>query len=567
MSDVSTGGVSRRSALRLFASLAGAAILAACGGQASPAATSAPPSSAAPASPSASTAAVASSSAAAAASKPAASVAVSAPASSPAASAGAPKLGGNVRYGSLDDITSIDGHVTSSPGYDVLYPIFDRLTEYDLKQKPQPQLAESWDISPDYKTFKLNLRKGVMFHNGRELTSDDIKWNVERVRDPKLPNALLGIQSKWFTQIDTPDKYTVVMTSDQPRPAVFDFFEYLSIVDRNTIEGPDAKSKSIGTGPFVFQEWIQGDHFTATKNKNYWQTGKPYADQLTMQVIKDSTALVTQLESGALDIVKSPAIQDFVRLQKDPKFQALSEPESRFFFEGVNATIKPFDNKLVRQALAYTIDRKRFIDTLEGGAGTPQSIPWPSLSPAYEASKGNTYAFDLDKAKSLLAQAGVSNLSLEIWPVSLYPELKDFAQIQQADLAKIGVTLTIKSVDLAAWITAIIGHQYQGLYSTAQGTTQLHPATLMSGSPYKDPGNNSGFVSPDYTSLQTSVASETDPTKAKAVYSQMNDYLLDQAFCLPMGMSPFRLAARAALKNVTFLLHDAVNFKEVWLDG
>ncbi|HEU0168325.1 MAG TPA: ABC transporter substrate-binding protein, partial [Chloroflexota bacterium] len=451
MSSALTGGVTRRSALRLFASLAGTAILAACGGQAAPAPPSAPPSSAAPASATASTAPATS----AAASKPAASVAVSAPASastgaSSAASA-TPKLGGKVRYGSLDDITSIDGHVTSSPGYDVVYAIFDRLTEYDLKQKPQPQLAESWDINPNYTTFKLNLRKGVMFHNGRELTSDDIKWNVERVRDPKLPNALLGIQSKWFTQIDTPDKYTVVLTSDQPRPAVFDFFEYLSIVDRNTIEGPDAKSKSIGTGPFVFQDWVQGDHFTANKNKNYWQSGKPYADQLTMQVIKDSTALVTQLESGALDIVKSPAIQDFVRLQKDPKFQALSEPESRFFFEGVNATIKPFDNKLVRQALAYTIDRKRFIDTLEGGAGTPQSIPWPSLSPAYEASKGSTYAFDLDKAKSLLAQAGVSNLNVEIWPVSLYPELKDFAQIQQADLAKIGVTLTIKSVDLAAW--------------------------------------------------------------------------------------------------------------------
>src|SRR5262249_4689702 len=161
---------------------------------------------------------------------------------------------------------------------------------------------------------------------------------------------------------------------------------------------------------------------------------------------------------GALDLVKSPPIHDFARLKSDPAYQALLEPEGRFFYLGANMTVKPLDDKRVRQALAYTMDRKRFVDTISLGFGTAQSCPGPSFSPAYEASKANVYSFDLDKARSLLNAAGVSNLELEIWPVSLYPELEDFAVIHQADLDKIGVKLTIRKVDLASWVDTIINH-------------------------------------------------------------------------------------------------------------
>ena len=145
---------------------------------------------------------------------------------------------------------------------------YDRLTAYDANLKPQPMLAESWEFSSDFKQLKLNLRKGVHFHSGRELTSDDIKWNLMHVRDPKVAAGALILQSKWYTSIETPDKFTVVLGSEQPRPATFDFFEYFDIVDSETA---DAMQTLIGTGPFKFVEWAQGDHLLFTRNADYWQ--------------------------------------------------------------------------------------------------------------------------------------------------------------------------------------------------------------------------------------------------------------------------------------------------------
>ena len=122
-------------------------------------------------------------------------------------------------------------------------------------------LAESWEQATDGKSIKLNLRKGVTFHSGREFTSDDVKYNLLRVRDPKVGTGQLVGMSNWFT-IDTPDKDTVVLKSDVPRPTVFDMFEYFNIVDRELADGPDSKTRSGGTGPFSLIEWVAGDHIS-----------------------------------------------------------------------------------------------------------------------------------------------------------------------------------------------------------------------------------------------------------------------------------------------------------------
>jgi peptide/nickel transport system substrate-binding protein len=557
--------VSRRRALQVALSAA-VSLAAACTSAAPPAPTT-PPAPAKPTEvpkPAATSAAAPAVPPATVALPPATATAI--PAAAPQATGAQPRLGGKLRYGSLDDITSLNGHQTSSVQYDTLYHVFDRLTEYDLKQQPQPMLAEQWDVSADGRQLKLTLRKGVQFHIGRELTSDDIKWNFLRVRDPKIASSQLGLQSAWFSTIDTPDKYTLVLGSEVPRPAVFDLFEFLNIVDPVTMEGPDGPTKPVGTGPFTFGNWAQGNQFVLNKNRNYWNSGLPYVDQFEMTVIKDGTSMVTQLEAGALDIIKTPAIRDFVRLKADPDYQSLLEPEGRFFFVGANVTVKPLDNKKVRQALAHCIDRKRFVDTVSLGVGTAQSLPWPSFAAAYEATKANAYPFDPDRAKALLAEAGVSSFGLDLYPVSLYPEMAEFAQIMQSDMAKAGVTLTIKPTDLATFIQLLITQSYQGLYLTAMGTASLNPISLLSGGSYKDPGNNSGFVSPAYTELLTSLAGELDPAKQKQLYGRINDFLIDEAFVWPIATAPFRVSARAKLRNIGFLLHDGIDVKRMWLE-
>ena len=233
----------------------------------------------------------------------------------------------------------------------------DRLTSYDANLKPQPMLAESWEFSNDFKQLKLNLRKGVQFHSGRELTSDDIKWNLMHVQDPKVAAGALILQSKWFTSVETPDKYTVVLGSEQPRPATFDFFEYFDIVDSETA---DAMQTLIGTGPFKFVEWAQGDHMLFQRNPNYWQSGLPYIDEIRVFIEKDGQAMMVQLESGGLDLVDLPPLPDFARLATDSSYTQWIVPSNTNVI-GVNTTKPPTDNKLVRQALSYALDRSRIV--------------------------------------------------------------------------------------------------------------------------------------------------------------------------------------------------------------
>ncbi|HKE92796.1 MAG TPA: ABC transporter substrate-binding protein, partial [Povalibacter sp.] len=139
-----------------------------------------------------------------------------APAATPKPAA-APKSGGTLRFGQIGDLVNLDPHFNQGSSENTWLP-YDRLTTYDLSFQPHPMLAESWDVNSDATQVKLNLRKGVQFHSGREMTSDDVKYSILRVRDPKVGVAQYTAQSNWFQSVETPDKYTVVLKSDNPRP-------------------------------------------------------------------------------------------------------------------------------------------------------------------------------------------------------------------------------------------------------------------------------------------------------------------------------------------------------------
>src|SRR3569833_584685 len=194
-------------------------------------------------------------------------------------------------------------------------------------------------------------------------------------------------------------------------------------------------------------EWAQGDHLTFVKNPNYWQSGKPYLDVFVLHVLADPQAMVPQLEGGILDAANGPTLQDTARLKDDPKYKTIINNTAGSYFCFVPQTKQPpFDNKIVRQALNYAIDRERWANTiLKGLGGPPQDLVWPPQVPAWDASKNNVFSFDLNKAKSLLAQAGVTNLSFPInYSTGLYPtEYAAMAQVYQSALATIGVQTTL----------------------------------------------------------------------------------------------------------------------------
>jgi peptide/nickel transport system substrate-binding protein len=521
--------MSRRAALGLLVRAAGVGVLIACTGPG-----------AAPAS--------APTSAATAVGKPAAAGAATSTTTTAASAAGpagtaapAPKTGGTLRIGLASEPANIDGHIRT-PGSDLTYWLaFDRLVDYDAKAQPQPNLAESWEVAPDYKSVTFHLRKGVTYHSGREFTSDDVKWNFLRVRDPKLSGSTLGAYSLWWSSVDTPDKYTVTLKSDQPRPTLFDSLQLFNMLDQPSMEGADAKSSAVGTGPFVLKEWVQGDHFTFTKNANYWRSGKPYLDGLQCRVFRGEQPAISELEGGTLDAMRMTSIADVVRLKADSKYTVLEHPNPGTFYElGFSVTKPPFDNKTVRQALNYAFNRQYFGQTIFQGTAVPSSLPWSTSSPAYEASKSNAYAFDLDKAKSLLSQANVSGLEVEVVLQSGQNLIESMLQVYQADLAKVGVTLNINQMEAAAWLDRVNNVKYTGLYFSGDNNAHVNPGTLWSSSPgwRPVPGNNSGWKDDQWTQLVTGLVTEPDPAKQKVMIPQMNDFVLDQTWIFPISSNP-----------------------------
>ena len=530
----------RRAALRFVASAAGISLLAACAP--SPNASPSVPSPTAPAAQAAN--------------------ATTAP-SKPAPSGAQPKRGGNLRVGVAGDVARLDGQLYSSTN--TTWMPFDRLTAYDPTLKPQPMLAESWELSSDAKRLKLNLRKGVQFHSGREFTSDDVKFNVLWVRDPKVAAGALAQQSKWFSDVETPDKYTAILVSDQPRPAVFDFFEFFNIVDADTVQGPDRDNKLVGTGPFVQTDWVQGDHVMFKRFTNYWQQELPYLDEIRVNIVKDPQTLVAQLEAGAIDVADAPPLTDFARLRGDATYRALTVPSSTNVF-GSNVTKPPTDNKLVRQALNYAVDRKRIVEIAFRGASEPVVLPWQPTSLAYDATKASMYAFDLDKAKSLLAQAGVSNLEFDITLNTTTAEWNAAAQIYQNTLSGLGIKANLRPYETAAYLDQINNHKYTGIYVGSIAYASVEPVTIIGNSRHLDPTGNSntGYTSETYLRLWTEASTEPDASKRKAIYAQINDLLLDESCVMPICSAPARMLTSGKVNEIGLSQHGSFLYTAAW---
>ncbi len=243
-------------------------------------------------------------------------------------------------------------------------------------------------------------------------------------------------------------------------------------------------------------------------------------------------------------------------------------PSSGTFYELAFLTsVKPFDNKLVRQAFNWAIDRQRNATQVFQGFAQPVNLQWSSSSPAYDAEKNKTYSFNLDKATALLQQAGVSNLETDIICTAANPlNTLGFLQIYKADLAKIGVTLNVKAYDPATWAGNVLGHTYNAMYATGDVVANLLPINNLNGPTWRPSPNNTDWDTPEWRDIVGQVATEPDAGKQKTLYARMNDYILDQAWAMPMATNPQILVAASKLKGVTTNQYGAWYFTDAWLD-
>lgn len=489
--------------------------------------------------------------------------------SAPAAAkpADQPRSGGILRQGNLGDLPTLDGNFLN--GQSTIYPVWDRLVELDPQLNPVGILAESWDVDEKYTRIALHLRKGVQWHTGRELTADDVVWNIKRVSsDPKVAGGgFYNWMSQTLTGVDMADKSTVVLHADGSWPAVFDTLSLLSIIDPVTFEA-SGPTKPTGTGPFTFAEYAQGDHFTLKKNPNYWQSGKPYLEGIEIKIFSDPQSMVTQLEAGAIDLVLAPPTRDVARLANNSNFGVAFHQYSggaNLVFVQAKDGAGPTTNKLFRQALSAAIDRKRWTDAVLLGYGTPKTLPLAPPNPGYDETRDKAVSFDLDKAKSLLQQSGVGNPPLEVIWNATVADYATVMQIYQQDLAKIGLDLTLKATEPVAFVDQTYNSKFPSIACGATLYGNMRPG-FFAGNVYYSPFNNwSSFRSDRLRGLTDGLLHETDPAKQKQIYADWMDYIQDESWAMPWSNTAPRFVYASRLHGVRWNLADYMMTNDAWL--
>jgi ABC-type transport system substrate-binding protein len=397
----------------------------------------------------------------------------------------------------LDTVTA-----DSLDAFQVLWNVCEGLVGYDSKTlAPDTSgLAEKWEISSDGLTYTFHLRKGVKFHNGREMTADDVVYSLNRLANPDVATAytqlmldhVKGIaasrekdaskRAKSLEGVKAVDASTVTITLDSP---VSSFLNQLTlpgglIVPKEAAETADFAQHPVCTGPYTFVEWAHGDHITLKAFADYWG-GKPAIDTVTIRVIREASQQAIEFEAGNLDIARVSEA-DLPRLRADDKLskQLLIAPTLNVFHLRINLSDKALSDVRVRKAIALGIDRKAIVDTILNGLATPaHGLVPPGLS-AYDPN-ANPFPYDPDQAKKLLADAGYKDgLTLEVRTQTVETELRTLAAIQQ-QLAKIGVTFKINSTERA-------------LFSQDSNACKAQFITIFWSQDYPDPENFDGLL-------------------------------------------------------------------------
>ncbi|MBY3273669.1 ABC transporter substrate-binding protein [Rhizobium laguerreae] len=385
-----------------------------------------------------------------------------------------PKQGGDIVVTYKDDITTLDPAI----GYDwvnwsMIKSLYSRLMDYAPgTPNPVPSLAESFTVSPDGLTYTFKLHKGVKFSNGREVVASDVKYSIERAVDPKTQGpgagffgAIKGFEDETggktttLSGIETPDDGTVIFNLSRPDATFLHVLaiNFASVVPKEAVEAAagDFGKKPVGSGTFILKDWTIGQQLVFERNKDYFVKGVPYIDSFKVEVGQEPLVALLRLQKGEVDIAGDgipPAKFLEIKNSADGAQMIVDGEQLHTGYITLNTKVKPFDNVKVRQALNMAINKERITRILNGRA-TPANQPLPPLMPGYDKSFAG-YAYDVAKAKALLAEAGYPDgFETVLYSTNTDPQPR-IAQAIQQDLAAVGVKAEVRALAQANVISA-----------------------------------------------------------------------------------------------------------------
>lgn len=411
----------------------------------------------------------------------------------------------------------------------------------------RPDLAESWEIADDKKTYTFHLRDGLKFSDGSALTASDVKFSLERLRDEEA--SVLRSMFEVITEIETPDEQTVVIKLDHPSAPFLSALAVFSasIVPEDVVDerGEDFGSNPVGAGAFRFVEWERGDEIVLERNPHYYVDGQPKLDRVVWEVESNDNTRILKLQAGEIDAAIFIPFSRVEELRENQDINVHLDPSSREDHLLINHENAPLDNVDVRRAIYHAINRQAIIDAVLFGHGTVATsfVPEGQMFHNPDTPK---YEYDPDKARNLLDEAGVEDVTLDLVIASGNDTQEQTAVVVQDMLGKVGIDVNVvKEEPGQTWDTIVQGNF--DLSMNYWTNDILDPDQKATFSVY---GRNDAksyytrYLNPEVADLVEEGRTVLDPEEREDIYYRIQEMAKEDAHWIDLYYSPFRNASR-----------------------
>lgn len=467
---------------------------------------------------------------------------------------------GNVlRYPIVTNPTTLDpGKVQDGDTIDMLSQVFEGLVGWDEQTKVVPKVAEKWEVQDDGKTYVFTLRKGVKFHNGREVTAEDFRWTFERNTDPKLGSGMtqyisdiVGVDEKvagkaaTISGVEVRDPYTLALRIKRPSQYFLGKLTYLvsaALAKESTPVGAEITDvkQMIGCGPFKVASYDREQRVVLDAFKEYHE-GAPLIDKIERQVVKDAQTRLLKFKNGEFDYVPLER-QDVPGIQRDPKLSSQLKFYDRaaIYYVGMNQLVyAPFKDVRVRRAFAMAIDKNQIVSQLLGGISpVANSIVPPGVLGFRQ--NANAIPFDPAQGKRLLEQAGFKDGSqmppFEMNFRSDRPDVRIVAEAVASQLDRnLGVKVKLRSIEWASYLDKWNRRTEIGFFHMRWAADYNDPENFLSFmlASY-GPENKIGYSNPTFDELCRQADSSMDTAKRLELYAKAEDLALQDAPWIPI---------------------------------
>jgi len=418
-------------------------------------------------------------------------------------------------------------------------PINGFLVNYNKDLEIVPEVAEKWEFA-DPVTFKFWLRKGVKFHNGREVIAEDVKKSIERIKDPKT-GSIFRLEFEVVTSVEAIDRYTGIIHLEKPFASLLDKLSGLAIIPMEVVEEQgDMKTHPVGCGPFKFKEWKKGFYLELEKFEDYWEEGVPKVDTLIFKPILEYSAARAALMSGDIDILLWAKNVDIPVFNVTPDIETVPNQILGAYYVGFNIENAPYDNVKVRQAIKYAIDKKACLDSVAMGLGVTPYVFILKGTPYY--TEDFAYETNIEKAKSLMEEAGYPDGFKDTLVTPLTPVEGPLGILVQAQLKKIGIDLKVEKLEVATYIDRVFNRK-DFTIMICGSTAGSDPDILLRRYFHSEsPRNILNYKNPEIDRLLDEAATTYDFEKRKELYHRIGKILIEDS-SMVMLVQPLRHSA------------------------